>query len=1005
MGVILLPLALTLTSFLAYFSLQLNVSHRRFHAKTQRRKENLSLFFAPLRLCVRRFLLASPAALSTESARMTTRGIKHGSVLRRPRRGLLLLSIFLALHLCAAVPVVRGQDAEAQRLFSEGQQLLAQGTVTSQRAAVEKFEAAVPLWRAAGDKRHEAISLSYLGKIYDQLGDGAKALGYYQQTLSLVRAVGDRASEAAALNNIGLIYYSLGDRQKALSYYDDALATLRSLGDKRVEAITLVNIALAFDSLGEKQKALDHYNRALPLLLEVGDRASQGVTLNNMGFVYDQLGEKEKALDYYGRALPVLREVGNARFEATTLNNIGYVYDSLDEKEKALEYYNLALPVLRAVGDRRVEATTLNNIGLVYKSRGERQKALDFFRQALQLRRAIADRDGEAITLNDTGSLYDLTGNAPEALEYYRQALQLSRAVQDKGLEAAILLGMAKAERSRGHLVEARKQIESALALVESLRTKVVSQELRASYFASVQEYFETYVNLLMRQHRLDPVAGYDRMALEASERARARSLLESLTEAGADIRQGVDPALLERERSLRSLLNAKAEQQTRLLNSNHTEEQAAGVKKELDEILTRFEEVETQLRTNSPRYAALAQPAPLSLKEIQTRVLDADTLLLEYALGAEKSYLWAVTPDSIHSYELPPRAEIEDAARRVYELLTARNKQVKFETADERRLRIAKADEGYAEAAGLLSRMVLAPVAAQVGRKRLMIVSDGALQYIPFAALPAPENPGLPLVVNHEIVSEPSASTVDVLRRELAGRKAAAKTLAILADPVFEKSDERVKPRKTGLHHAPRPDGEELKIGRLPFTRREASEIAALVPESERLVALDFAASRETATSDVLAQYRYVHFATHGFLNSAHPELSGIVLSLVDERGAERDGFLRAYEIYNLKLPAEVVVLSGCRTGLGKEIKGEGLVGLTRGFMYAGSARVLVSLWDIADEASAELMTKFYRELLGRERPRPAAALRAAQLAVRQNKRWQAPYYWAAFALQGEAR
>lgn len=945
-----------------------------------------------------------------------TQSIKHGYALRRLRLGLLLLSILLTISNVARAQTSDSINAEAQRLVSEGQQLLAQGTINSQRAALEKFEAAVPLWRAAGDKRHEAVTLSYLGKIYDQLGEGLKALGYYQQTLSLIRAVGDRASEAAALNNIGLIYYSLGERQKALSSYDEALTVLRSLGDKRVEAITLVNIALAFDSLGEKQKALDYYNRALPLLLEVGDRASQGVTLNNIGFVYDQLGEKEKALDYYGKALPVLREAGNARFEATTLNNIGYVYDSLDEKEKALEYYNLALPVLRAVGDRRVEATTLNNIGLVYKSRGKRQKALDFFRQALQLRRAIADRDGEAITLNDTGSLYTLMGETPEDLEYYSRALQLSRAVQDKSLEASILLGMAKAERNRGNLVEARKQIESALALIESLRTKVVSQELRTSYFASVQDYFETYINLLMRQHWLDPAGGYDARALEASERARARSLLESLTEAGADIRQGVDPSLLERERSLRSLLNAKAEQQTRLLNNSHTEEQTAGVKKELDEILPRFEEVETQIRTGSPRYAALAQPAPLSPKEIQTRVLDADTLLLEYALGAEKSYLWAVTPDSLQSYELPPRSEIEDAARRVYELITARNKQVKFETADERRLRIANADEEYARAAGVLSRMVLSPVTAQLRRKRLMIVSDGALQYIPFAALPAPESPGPktsahladpgpPLIVDHEIVSEPSASTVDVLRRELAGRKSAAKTLAILADPVFEKSDERVKTRKARGHLATRLDGEELKIGRLPFTRREATEIAALVPESERLVALDFAASRETATSDSLAQYRYVHFATHGFLNSSHPELSGIVLSLVDERGAERDGFLRAYEIYNLKLPAEVVVLSGCRTGLGKEIKGEGLVGLTRGFMYAGSARVLVSLWDVADEASAELMTKFYREMLGRERLRPAAALRAAQLAIRQSKRWQAPYYWAAFALQGENR
>ncbi|HEV7844024.1 MAG TPA: CHAT domain-containing tetratricopeptide repeat protein, partial [Pyrinomonadaceae bacterium] len=744
--------------------------------------------------------------------------------------------------------------------------------------------------------------------------------------------------------------------------------------------------------------------------------------------------------------------------------------------EKALEYYNLALPALRAVGDRRVEATTLNNIGLVYKSGGERQKALAFFNQALQLRRAVVDRDGEAITLNDTAALYDLMGKSPEAMEHYRQALQISRAVQDKSLEASILLGIAKAERNRGHLVEARTQIESALALVESLRTKIVSQELRTSYFASVQDYYETYINLLMRQHQQDPLKGYDALALEISERARARGLLDSLSEAGAGILQGVDPALLERERSLRSSLNTAAERQTRLLNSDPAEEQAAGLKKELDELLIQFEEVETRIRTSSPRYAALTQPVPLSFKEIQTRVLDPDTVLLEYALGTEKSYLWAVTPSSMHSYELPSRALIETAARRVYELLTARNTQVKFETADERRARIAKADEEYAKAAGVLSQMVLGPVATESGRKRLMIISDGALQYIPFAVLPVPEslesgvwslesgkkeamaassspsqNPQLktqnsklktsavglqtpdsrpPLVVEHEIVSEPSASTVDVLRRELAGRPPAAKTLAILADPVFEKSDERVKARKpgtapgvskaaTGAVHARRflttdsaaetratnADGDELKIRRLPFTRREASEIAALVPESERLMALDFAASRKTATSALLAQFRYVHFATHGLLNSAHPELSGIVLSLVDEQGAEQDGFLRAYEIYNLKLPAELVVLSGCRTGLGKEIKGEGLVGLTRGFMYAGSARVLVSLWDIADEASAELMSKFYQGMLGRERLRPAAALRAAQLAIRQNKRWQAPYYWAAFALQGENR
>ncbi len=260
-------------------------------------------------------------------------------------------------------------------------------------------------------------------------------------------------------------------------------------------------------------------------------------------------------------------------------------------------------------------------------------------------------------------------------------------------------------------------------------------------------------------------------------------------------------------------------------------------------------------------------------------------------------------------------------------------------------------------------------------------------------------------------------------------GRARVAKTLAVVADPVFEKNDERVKGTKTGqrrnagpkrsiemrsttdlveggsLRSTRQSDSDEMsQIHRLPFTRREAEEILAMVPEGERFTALDFDASRATATNPALGQYRYVHFATHGFLNASHPELSGIVLSLVNRQGVEQDGFLWAHEVYNLRLPAEMVVLSGCRTGLGKEIKGEGLVGLTRGFMYAGSARVLVSLWDIDDEASAELMAQLYKAIL-KEHMTPAAALRTAQLKVSNDRRWQAPYYWAAFVLQGEPR
>src|SRR6266545_3506177 len=893
----------------------------------------------------------------------------------------------------------------AQQIFAEGRQLFEDGTAVSKHQAIERFSEAAKLWHTVGDKRREAIALSFIGKIYDLLGQKETALDYYTQTLALIRSVGDRSSEAATLNNIGLIYDSLGEKQKALNYYNSALPILEQLGDRRVHAITLVNI----------------------------------------GLVHDSIGEQHKALAYFDRALPILQEIGDRRVEAITLNNIGYVYDALNDKQKALDYYNRALPVLRVVGDRRMEAVTLNNIGLVQKAIGDNKKALGFFNQALELRRAVSDRSGEAITLSDIGSVYALLAEAQKALDLYKQALQLSRAVEDSSTEASILRRIAMVKRDRGELAEARANLEDALVIVEHLRTRIAGQELRGSYFASVHQFFESYIDVLMRLHRLNPAGGYDALALQAAERARGRTLLDSLAEARANIRQGIAPELLERERTLRRKLDATAEQRARLFSST-ADEQAAALKQETETLLIQHQEVEVEIRTSSPRFAALMQPVPLSLKEIQQQVLDSDSVLLEYALGDEKSYLWAVTPSSVKSFELPSRVEVEAMTRRVYELLTARDKHVKFEKPDEQRTRIAKADADFSSESAVLSQMLLGPVAADLGKERLLIVSDGALNYLPFGALPAPLNTEagnikptdstpqapdsrVPLIVEHEIVSLPSASALSVLRRELTGRAPVTKTLAVVADPVFERDDERVKgvkarpksnagqkrsievrstsnlARADSFRSAPQVDSEEVaQIHRLPFTRREADQILALVPKANRFEALDFDASRATATNPALGQYRYVHFATHGFLDAAHPELSGIVLSLVNRQGAEQHGFVWAHEVYNLRLPVEMVVLSGCRTGLGKEIKGEGLVGLTRGFMYAGAARVLVSLWDIDDEASAELMAELYKAIL-KEHKAPAAALRIAQLKVLNDKRWHAPYYWAAFVLQGEPR
>ncbi|NET59709.1 MAG: CHAT domain-containing protein, partial [Symploca sp. SIO2E6] len=760
---------------------------------------------------------------------------------------------------------------------------------------------------------------------------------------------------------------------------------------------------------GEKQKALELFNQALPLYRAVGDRGGEATTLNNLGSVYGSLGEKQKALEFYNQALPLLRLVEDRGGEATTLTNIGLVYSDLGEKQKALQFYNQALPLLRLVGDRRQEAITLSNIGFIYDSLGEKQKALEFYNQALPLTRAVGDRRQEATTLNNLGSVYGSLGEKQTALEFYNQALPLTRAVGDQSGEAATLYNIAFLQRSQGNLKSALNPMDSSITIIEDLRTKIGSQELRASYFATVQDYYEFYIDLLMQLHQQAPNQGYDATALHASERSRARSLLELLTEANANIRQGVEPQLLAQEQTLQQQLDAIEKRRVELFSGNYTQQQATAIEQEREQLLSQYQEIQTKIRTTSPRYAALTQPEPLTLAEIQQQVLDEDTLLLQYSLGSERSYLWAVSKTSINSYELPPTAEIETVAKQFYQLLKTPGFQLE-DTRGTIGVENVKANKSVSQ----LSQILLAPVAEQLGNKRLLIVSDGALQYIPFSALPLPGTSGeniVPLLANNEIVNLPSATTLGIIRQEQTTRKTAPKaTIAILADPVFSSDDERITNNKQQLTRSlPQQlldrSARETDIGvwqRLPGTRNEAEAIMALVPDSERVHGFDFAANREMITNPELSNYRIIHLATHGLLNSTNPELSGVVLSLFDEQGNSQNGFLRLHDVFNLNLPAELVVLSACQTGLGQEVKGEGLVGLTRGFMYGGSPRVLVSLWNVSDEATAELMSRFYRKML-QEGWSATAALRAAQLEMQQETQWNAPYYWAAFTLQGE--
>ncbi|MGB3265164.1 MAG: CHAT domain-containing protein [Microcoleus sp.] len=841
------------------------------------------------------------------------------------------------------------QTDEADKLIQEARRLFAQKTETSYREALQKFEVARSLYQQLGDGNKESYTLNQMGFIANLLADRQQALDYYNQALSRNRDLADRPKQAVILNNIGAVYYALGEKQQAIDYYNQVLSLIREMGDRPEASINL-------NSLSNLPANSD---------TSLGDRTVEATTLNNIGLAYNDLGEKQKAKEYFDGALRLFRAVGDRAKEATALTNIGLVYNDLGNQQQALDYYNQALHLRRETGDRRSEALTLNNIGVSYSELGQKQKAAEYFARSLPLFRAVGDEKGEALTLYNS----------------------------------------AKIKGDRGNLIAALTDIQASIKIIENLRTKISNHELRISYFATVQDYYQFYIQLLMELHKTSPKSGYDTKAFEISEHSRARSLLELLQEANANIRQGVAPELLQQERDLQQQLHALETQRIKILNTkNSTSQPTADLEKQRQNLLSKYQNIQAKIRTTSPRYAALTQPQPLTLGQIQQQILDDNTILLQYALGEQRSYLWAVTKTSISSYELPPRADIETAARNFRNAVT--------------NPRLRNIPDRVTEASKALSQIILKPVAAQLDQKRLLIVGDGVLNYLPFAALSLPEtsvkNPNQPLIVDHEIVLLPSASTLGILRQNYRDRQTPTRTLAMFADPVFGADDERVNNQATttnrqaiesvnlGLSRSSRDNN--VQWSRLKFTRQEAQIIQSLVAGNSSTQSLDFAANRDTATSSNLSQYKIIHFATHGFANSNHPELSGIIMSLVDKNGKPLNGFLRLTDIFNLKLAAELVVLSACQTGLGQNIQGEGMVGLTRGFMYAGAKRVIVSLWNVDDEGTAKFMANLYQGMLQKGLT-PAAALRAAQLEMLKQEEWRSPYYWAAFNLQGEWR
>lgn len=891
----------------------------------------------------------------------------------------------------------------AERALAEGVRLARESSAESAARGLMKIDEALRVWRALDDRRWQARALYLAGEIHHDQYDNEKAQERLNEAGALCRTAGDRRGEADALALAGRTYSYRGDTRRHLETAREVLAIWREVGDRAQVAKALVALAGAHANAGEPQEALDLFREAALLRRQLGDRIGEAEALQSSAILHDELGDPARTLAVLAETLPLWQALGDKGEESNAYNSMAGAYSTQGDSQKALEMYRRALEVAAPLGDAGGlgRGIVLSNIGYELNVLGSHEEARVSLEEGLLIARDVSSTGLEAAVLVNLGAAYTGLGRLGEASESLDRALALARERRDRTREARALERMARLAAAAGDFEQARTRAESALEVLESVRRELRSVVLRSSFVASVRAVYELYIDILMDLHAQRPTAGFDAQALNVSERARARAMLDVLAQPGMEAVQA-DPALLAEERALQDRLTAALDRQMRL-GKDAPRDRAEAAAREVQALTTEWEAAKTRITAANPRYVDLKQSAPLTATQIQGDVLDDDMVMLEYALGRKRSFLWVVTRTSLRAYELPGRTAVEDAARAAYAGLARAEPRGETKAPD-------------ADPLAALGRMLLAPVAGALGGKRVLVVPDGALHYIPFAALPDPRGTG-PLIASQEVVTAPSASVVAQLRRAQAHRRPAPKTVALLADPVFDRRDERLRGKaQSGANAQPaaaahrnqlraiEDSGLPGGLPRLLFTRREAQAILKLVAPAQGRASLDFDASRATVNDASLADFRIVHFATHGFFNAAHPDLSGIVLSLVDREGRDARGFFSTADVFNMKLGADLVVLSACRTALGRDIYGEGIVGLSRGFMYAGAPRLVASLWTVDDAATAALMTEFYRGVLVRGL-RPAAALQAAQRELMRGGRFRDPFYWAAFQLQGEWR
>jgi CHAT domain-containing protein/Tfp pilus assembly protein PilF len=863
--------------------------------------------------------------------------------------------------------------------------LVSMGLFQVQRArfdeAVDLYQRALEIWEKVGGAHERAFTLESLGNAYLHKREPAEALKAFTGALPLAEECGDLKRQTRVTLGLGSSQFGGGQVNEALATFEKTLVLSRSSGDADAEQTSEYNLSALYQRKGQLQKAVDVILR----LIARGGNDGLGPQYRNLGALYLELGDPERARESYERSREEYRKAGEPDGEVDSLIGVASVFQKTGNPKEALATIEQARKIAPEESWK-----TAHYLGRAQSEAGLPAKALTSLNRALKIAQESRNRLNEATTLLVLGSLYVRQTQPVLAAERFGQAIQLGRVIEAPAIVAPGLLQRALVYKAQGRLREALNDADQAREIVESTRRNIAGQDLKASFFADQRKLYELSVDLMVRLARLHPEEDYPARAFEVSEASQARGLLDLLAEGRIDVRQGLSPELRLREDRLADELSRI---QLELRNDDPKPERRQHLQAEMGRLDRERGQLEVEIRSQNQRYADVRYPRPLKLSEIQSQLIDEHTALLEFALGEDRSVLFVVTRKEMKIFELPPAGEIDRQVRRL-------RKAVEQESL------LTRGD--YLESAFQLYRDLLAPAAGTLeGIPNLLIVPDGSLYYVPFEALLTESAWGraykdLPYVLRrHSIAYAPSASVLAGLiePREDAG-PASRKQLVAFAPFARPASGAVTRAGATPSSSAATPGAGSRGFVPLPASLREISDLAGLYPTGTASIFSGDKADEDTVKNDPdVAKARRLHFATHAQIDERFPENSALVFA---ERGSSH-GLLQVYEIFNLKLSADLAVLSACQTALGKEVTGEGLVGLTRAFFYAGVPSLVVSLWNVVDGSTPDLMVDFYKDL---DRLRDKAkALQGAKLSMIAHDGYAHPSYWAPFVLIGAPR